>query len=242
MEVGHIFNPFRMFTGAFIPNVLIKYKGLSFGAKILWARLAQYAGEDGICYPSLQTLAEECCMTKRGVIKALKQLAEQKFIKQDKPKGIELIMHKTTRYYFLWHECFEQSIPREVFAGSSLKEVVSGSPLNIKENHIKENHKYNIYAEDKSSATHRRTFLENVLLSEEEHNKLTELLGKEQTNEYITRLNDYIHQIGKQKAKAKYKSHYHVILNWHRKDMAEIERRLKVAEALQQKREEEYFK
>lgn len=95
---------------------------------------------------------------------------------------------------------------------------------------------------DLSLSTHKRVFFENVLLSEKEHEKLIHTLGQEKTEDYIARLNDYIHQIGQQKARAKYKSHYHVILNWHRRDMAEVERRLRVAEVLQKKREEEYFR
>ena len=56
-------------------------------------------------------------------------------------------------------------------------------------------------------------FLDSVYLAEEEHQKLIELYGEKNTKEYIETLNDYIESKGK-----KYKSHYHTILAWHRKD------------------------
>ena len=52
-----------------------------------------------------------------------------------------------------------------------------------------------------------------VRLTAAEHEKLSEKL-KDRLDEMINRLNGYIGQIGEKKARAKYKSHYHVILNW----------------------------
>lgn len=64
----------------------------------------------------------------------------------------------------------------------------------------------------------KQTFLEFVELTQEEHEKLNERLGETQTKKYIERLNGYIGQIGVAKAKNKYVSHYHTILNWWRND------------------------
>lgn len=55
--------------------------------------------------------------------------------------------------------------------------------------------------------------LEFVLLTDEENAKLLDKLGKDKTDDYIERLNNYIGSTGK-----KYKSHYHTILSWSRKD------------------------
>jgi len=54
---------------------------------------------------------------------------------------------------------------------------------------------------------------ENVLLSSEEHGKLVDRIGNTLTQKYIERLSSYIASKGKQ-----YKSHYHTILSWWRKD------------------------
>ena len=111
----------------------------------------------------------------------------------------------------------------------------------IEQNKEKKEKKEKDCKEKQTIISEKKLFLEAVLLTPEEHQKLSELLNGK-TNDYITKLNDYIHQIGKQKAEAKYKSHYHVILNWYRRDTSETERRLKIAEAMQTKREEVYFK
>lgn len=57
------------------------------------------------------------------------------------------------------------------------------------------------------------TYSDCVLLSKDEFSKLTESFGIEGTNQRIKNLNDYVMSKG-----AKYKSHYHTILNWERKN------------------------
>lgn len=91
-----------------------------------------------------------------------------------------------------------------------------------------------VYEDD--SPPPKRKFLDHVLLTEEEYQKLKERLGEEKVSEYIEALNNYIAQIGVKKAQAKYKSHYHVILNWHRMDLKRIERAVVVRELIDKKR------
>lgn len=59
-------------------------------------------------------------------------------------------------------------------------------------------------------------FLDFVLLTEKEHKKLLDKLGKDKTKDMIERLNNYIGSQGK-----KYKSHYFTILSWDRKNIEE---------------------
>lgn len=110
MNIGERFNPYKVFIGSFIPNSLMRYKGISSTAKLCWARLAQYAGEGGECYPSQKVLAMEIGVTEQGILKILKQLIKEKFIIQVRPTGRDKLNHKTSRYYFLWHECFENNV------------------------------------------------------------------------------------------------------------------------------------
>ncbi|MDD5519135.1 MAG: hypothetical protein PHV98_07280 [Candidatus Omnitrophica bacterium] len=56
-------------------------------------------------------------------------------------------------------------------------------------------------------------YLEFVYLSSKQFKQLEDRFGKERTQEYIERLNNYIGSKG-----IKYKSHYHTILNWANKD------------------------
>lgn len=56
-------------------------------------------------------------------------------------------------------------------------------------------------------------YLEYVYLTNEEYRKLIDKLGESVIKDYIENLNDYIGSKGK-----KYKSHYHTILMWSKKD------------------------
>ena len=55
----------------------------------------------------------------------------------------------------------------------------------------------------------KERFLDFVMLSEDEHQKLVNRFGGELTNKAIEKLNNYIGSTGK-----KYKSHYFTMLNW----------------------------
>ncbi len=59
----------------------------------------------------------------------------------------------------------------------------------------------------------KKLFSEFVYLTDDEHKKLLEKFGGEETKNRIERLNNYIGSKG-----AKYKSHYHTILTWANRD------------------------
>ena len=60
-----------------------------------------------------------------------------------------------------------------------------------------------------------------VMLTQDQWGKLGENLGRAAANDYIERANGYFCQIGPAMTKKKYKSHYHTILNWWRRDQKE---------------------
>jgi len=59
-----------------LPLQVLRQKGLSFGAKCLYARLRTYAGNDGVCNPSDATLARELGVTDRRVREMRNELRE----------------------------------------------------------------------------------------------------------------------------------------------------------------------
>jgi hypothetical protein len=61
-----------MFIGSFIPNWILKLDELSACDKIVYARLSQYAGKDGECFPKQETIAEECGMSISTVNTSIK--------------------------------------------------------------------------------------------------------------------------------------------------------------------------
>jgi len=115
MRVGEPFNPYRLFVGAQIPNALLRYTGIPASAKLVWARLAQYAGEKGVAWPSQETLAAEVGLSCRQLRNMLKVLEDSGFIKRLQPTGADRLAHETTRYVFLRHEVLkEEKLRQEV--------------------------------------------------------------------------------------------------------------------------------
>lgn len=109
MKVGSVFNPFRVFIGAWVPNALMRYPKVSAGAKLCYARLCQYAGRNGEAYPSQTTLARELGgLSVRQVQRYINELSIEGFIKVIEPTDKERGENKTNRYVFLWHDVFEE--------------------------------------------------------------------------------------------------------------------------------------
>jgi DNA-binding transcriptional MocR family regulator len=54
---------------------------VSSGAKLLWARLARYAGTRGQCYPLLSTLAVDLGFSERQVQRYLAELISGGFLR-----------------------------------------------------------------------------------------------------------------------------------------------------------------
>ena len=73
-------NPWMLFTGSFIPNWLLTREEVSSGAKLAYARLAQYAGKEGRAYPKIPDLAAECGTSERSMHRHLAELADQGLI------------------------------------------------------------------------------------------------------------------------------------------------------------------
>jgi hypothetical protein len=102
---GEPFNPYKLFIGSFIPNWLMRRPELSQGAKLCYARLAQYAGEGGHAHPAQETLAKELAVSDRQVRKYVKELMAQELITTR-----QFGMAQTNAYVFLWHKWAEDGI------------------------------------------------------------------------------------------------------------------------------------
>jgi len=91
-------NPWRMFVGSMIPNWLLRRREVSQGAKLAYARLAQYAGKDGECFPKQETLGAELGVTERTANEYVRKLVKFRLIEMDRP-GLRM----SNRYFFLDH-------------------------------------------------------------------------------------------------------------------------------------------
>jgi hypothetical protein len=105
--VGQTFNPFRLFTGIFIPEAMVRYPHLSPSSKLAYGRLVRYAGEDGRCFPAVKTLAKEIGLRERRTRSCLAELESAAFIRRDIQPG------RTTAFVFLWHQVFSGESPRQ---------------------------------------------------------------------------------------------------------------------------------
>jgi len=103
---------------------------------------------------------------------------------------------------------------------SKLKELKQGAKkgLSIPSKGDKDKDKDKDPDKDPVKDKEKERYLEYVLLTKKENQKLLSLYGETLTNKYMEDLNGWIHQIGVKKADIKYKSHYHTILNWLRRD------------------------
>lgn len=92
------YNPWMQFHGGFVPNWLLMREEVSANAKLVFARLCQYAGKDGECYPAQGTIAKEVGLAKRTLQRALEELAAHGLI-----TFMRAGMGKANSYAFLTH-------------------------------------------------------------------------------------------------------------------------------------------
>jgi hypothetical protein len=139
MQTGQPFNPFRLFTGIFIPEGLVRANGISPGAKLTYGRLVRYAGQDGECYPAVPTLAAEIGVSVRQTQYYLAELEREKLIRR--VTRLSDGGQTSNAYQFLWHPLL----------GTPVKEIAPGGVQNVapegvqdlapKESQTEESHK-----------------------------------------------------------------------------------------------------
>ena len=98
MNRNKFINPYKMFSSSMIPNWLLERKEISAGAKLCYARLAQYAGKNGECFPLQKTLAQELGVSPRTVRDYISELVVQGLIVSQQTG-----LTKPNRYFFLKH-------------------------------------------------------------------------------------------------------------------------------------------
>jgi hypothetical protein len=100
------YNPHRLFTGSFVPNWLMLRTEVSPGAKLCFARLCQFAGEKGHCWPAQETLARSLGVGARQVRRYLKELEGVGLIAVTPGAGRE-----SSRYRFPRHPWMAEDAP-----------------------------------------------------------------------------------------------------------------------------------
>ena len=146
MQIGQPFNPLRLFHGVFIPEGLVRAKGISPGAKLAYGRLARYAGQNGNCYPSVDSLAAEIDVGERQAQKCLANLERAKLIRR--VRRFSGSGQTSNSFEFLWHGVFADGVNHRWVEGvndNSPRAVNESSP---KESQSEESHSEESHAGD----------------------------------------------------------------------------------------------
>lgn len=109
--------PKKQWTGAYLPNWLLQRQDISSNAKLVYARLAQFANQDGVAWPSQDTLAQECGISVRSIKSAIKELRDINLI-----ESIQRGLRRSNQYRFLqhiWMECCPTLKGNERTSGSA---------------------------------------------------------------------------------------------------------------------------
>jgi hypothetical protein len=109
VKVGAPFNPYRVFQRAFAPFWVLEHRRPWRGAKLCYIRLLGFAGKDGRCYPSLETLGNALAVSDRQARDYVKELERAGLVITEQ-RGLR----KTNVYLFVWTaelECLVNSVP-----------------------------------------------------------------------------------------------------------------------------------
>src|SRR3989442_35564 len=110
---GDPFNPWHQSCGFYPQDVLSRHRKLpdatgnlkvvTPGQKQLYERLVRFAGRDGRCFPSQDTLARELGRSDRQIRKDLARLESFKLLRHTWRDG-----RRSNTYEFLWHPIFDE--------------------------------------------------------------------------------------------------------------------------------------
>jgi len=115
MIQGKPFSPHRAFTGVFIPDALIPFRGINAAEKICLARLYRYCDKKDHCWPSQEELAEELGVEVRSIHTYLVHLQEQGFIRIEQ-RGLG----QPNQYVVLGHEVLGATPDLGLLTGNNL--------------------------------------------------------------------------------------------------------------------------
>src|ERR1700683_2172305 len=124
--VGELFNPWKRFNGIMIPDPILK-SDLSLGAKVCYGVLSRFAGENGKCFPTMQTIGRRIGVSDREAQTYVAALAPAKDIVRARGGS-----GRPNRYGFIWHSSFASADRKD---SSPLR----GRILHTEESHSREN-------------------------------------------------------------------------------------------------------
>jgi len=205
-------NPPRDFKGIWIPKEIWLDSSLSLFEKALFAEIHSLDGECG-CFAENEYFEKFFGITSKTLQRGFRALKERGYIYDAASTGRGKIRKsnlKTIYDKFYPSEATKQTI-KDKFYPSEATNLSPPPYIDNKRENIKEPHLRSV--PKKRETVPKKRFEDAVLLTEEEHKKLINVLGESKSKEYIKRLDLYIGSKGRS-----YKSHYKTILMWVMKD------------------------
>jgi hypothetical protein len=134
---GIRFNPHKAWSDfSIVPNWLMRRSEVTARAQLCYARLSQYAGENGLIFPKQETLAKELAVSTVQVKRLIKELKDHKLLEMTDRHGQRLPSY----YHFITHEWmpqdtlealgdFEQGIMDDTLSGIMDDTLVGGQSI-----------------------------------------------------------------------------------------------------------------
>lgn len=193
-----------------IPKKFMRMQ-ININIKAIIAYMLSYTGRGNTCFPGIKTISKDLGISHTTVIKYINQAVSFGLIIKSKLNKDPL--NHANKYTLLF---LESDVPP-----GGISDVPPGGTTNVHEveknnNNINNNNINNkdIHPPQKTiKKPDKNKYLDFVLLTTAEHDSLIQKYGKDVTDEYIERVNNYVGSNGR-----RYKSHYFTILQWIKKD------------------------
>jgi hypothetical protein len=137
-KFGELFNPYRLFTGLFVPTGVAECRNLHQGAKLAYGALLRFAGRDGICFPSMQALGATLGVSSRQARSYVAALERAQLVRR--MKRYDEGGQTSNGFEFLWHDLLSASLKKPSEAPRSDPSVSPRNDSSAEESKTKENH------------------------------------------------------------------------------------------------------
>lgn len=210
---------YRGFKGIWIPCEIWVSKDLTIQEKFFLAEVDSLETEEG-CFASNKYFAEFFALSERRISQIIKTLKDKEYIKVSfQMEGKQIIKRfiKINRARWINSDDPLKEIGRgdEESYNTPRRELQGGSERNCVDNNIDYNIDYNIVDNNKKENSKKKKEpkkkfgeFENVLLTDEEHQKLIDRYGNQMVERFIKKLDIWL---GEGHTK---KSHYMTIIRW----------------------------
>lgn len=98
--------------------------------KLILIKLADQANDEGVCWPSYETIAHHCEITRRSVINHIKQLEKDGFLRIERVYDENRGQNKSNRYHLTIEQGDIKKEGSENGSPEPIKEPINKEPIN----------------------------------------------------------------------------------------------------------------